>query len=182
VYLLKYKNYDGNSNREIRAVGELRLTLAKTGLALTIPARTVRLREEYVPGQVLDCEDALMKITFRIGNQMRTRVLSNTYEEVAKMLAEDKSCRKDWFETHLQGGQAYAFFPSDVVAVEDLDPEVVENSACLAMVDLTLDGDEAFTLVGIKVKADPAEIREAQNPTESFPMAVKKSAIRRNIQ
>jgi hypothetical protein len=135
-------------------MADLRLTLA-SGLALTIPARTVRT-----------LQSGIAVIRYRIGSDLRTRVLQTPYDDVVKMLNADKSARKDLFEVETDAGQRFSFFPSDADAIEDLDPEAPASRGCSALIDLKIDGDDAFVLCGLYAKADPAEIREAREPAQ----------------
>jgi hypothetical protein len=143
-------------------MADLRLTLA-SGLALTIPARTVRTLQSGIAGA--DTSGGAV-IRYRIGSDLRTRVLQTPYDDVVKMLNADKSARKDLFEVETDAGQRFSFFPSDADAIEDLDPEAPASRGCSALIDLKIDGDDAFVLCGLYAKADPAEIRAAREPAQ----------------
>ncbi len=56
------------------------------------------------------------------------------------LLKADKVARQDWLEVETADGQPYSLLPSDVAAVEDLDPEAERSKSCTSLIDLEIAG------------------------------------------
>ena len=138
----------------------LRLT-AVGGLHLTIPSGSVRTIEGLEPGRFQDAPEAGAAVRYLIGNQLRTRIVMESRDELRGMLEGDRAARAVWLSVEMANQQGFDFQPGDVSALEDLDPELPASKGCNLLVDLLIEGIPVTDLYAI---GEGEEIRAAVWP------------------
>ena len=138
----------------------LKLT-AVGGLQLTIPSGSVRTIEGLEPGRFQDAPEAGAAIRYLIGNQLRTRVVMESRDELRGMLEGDRAAPQVWLSVEMANQQGFDFQLRDVSALEDLDPELPASKGCNLLVDLLIEG---IPVTDLYANGDGGEIRAAVWP------------------
>ena len=131
------------------------------GLRLTIPSGSVRTVEGLQPGRFQDAPEAGAAIRYLIGNQLRTRVVMESRDELLGMPQADRAAREVWLSVEMANGQCFDFQARDVSALEDLDPELPASKGCNLLVDLLIEG---IPVTDLYANGDGDEIRAAVWP------------------
>ena len=142
-------------------MSNIKLTVVPGAHSLSIPARTIRTIESAAPGAYFDAPAAQSIVRFVVGNQVRTRVVAEDCDVLQGMLKADKVARQDFVTVDLPNGQRFAFLPTDLFAVESLDPEAPSSNGCTALIDLEIEG---VAFPDLYAKADAAELEALMEP------------------